>query len=308
MTTIDERASLDQVPVVQMENDFLHVVVAPAIGGRVVSIRDKASDHEFLWRNPMLRLEPVAPGSPYDPNFYGGIDEVIPNDAPELVNGVASPDHGELWTAALDHRVEGDTLALVGKLPLCGLRYEKRLRLGTGSPTIEIEYEVENTAHERRAFMWKLHAALNVDRGGRIECKARSAEVMDPAWSRWGAAGAFGWPVVSGERADIIPAPDGTTDFLVLYDLERGQMGWRSRDGGLALTFSFDLRVFPFAVYFASYGGLDGHYVAVLEPCTVKPALVAEAVREGKCSALDPGEQLRTRVSIYAGRGDSEPE
>ncbi len=60
-----------------LENDVLHVAVAPAVGGRVVSLVHRATGREFLWRNPRLSLAPCAPGSAYDPNFYGGMDEVI---------------------------------------------------------------------------------------------------------------------------------------------------------------------------------------------------------------------------------------
>jgi hypothetical protein len=37
-------------------------------------------------------------GADYDSNFYGGIDELIPNDIPENIDGIDDPDHGELWT------------------------------------------------------------------------------------------------------------------------------------------------------------------------------------------------------------------
>jgi hypothetical protein len=67
------------------------------------------------------------------------------------------------------------------------------------------------------------------------------------------------------------------------------------------LTLSFDRQVFPYVCYFASYGGLDGHYTAVLEPCTAMPVPVNEAARLNQCSVLEPGRRVETRVSIYAG-------
>ena len=97
--------ALDGVPLVRLESEHLQVDVAPGIGGRIVSLREKAGGHEFLWRNERLRLQRVAPGSTYDPNFYGGIDELLPNDIPERIDGVDCPDHGELWTMALETEV-----------------------------------------------------------------------------------------------------------------------------------------------------------------------------------------------------------
>ena len=78
MTTIKEGLFVDQTPIVRMENDFLRVDVAPSVGGRIVNLVEKASSHQFLWHNAKQSLEKLAPGSAYDPNFYGGIDELLP--------------------------------------------------------------------------------------------------------------------------------------------------------------------------------------------------------------------------------------
>ena len=342
---------MDQTDVVRLENRFLRVDVAPSIGGRLVHIQDKGTGYQFLWRNERLRLERSSPGSAYDPYFYGGIDEVLPSDAPEFFNGMMNPDHGELWTLPMESRVEGESLVLAGVLPLCGLAYERRVSLEAEEPVIILNYRLENRAGERRVFLWKMHAALNVEPGDQIVCPARQASVADPQWSRWGKVAPFSWPFVDlgqpsqtphcvgdlegtvgqpsqtphcvgdlegtggqpsqtphcgwglpeGGRADLIPSSDGTTDFLFLYDLRDGTMGWRSHARGLEFMVHFDRRVFPYACYFASYGGLDGHYTAILEPCTAMPVSVNEAARLGQCSSLEPGEQIVTRVTVYAG-------
>ena len=305
MTSIKEGLLVDQTPIVRMENDFLQVDVAPAVGGRIVSLLEKASNYQFLWRNAGLKLEKLSPGSAYDPNFYGGIDELIPNDIPEFLNGRDSPDHGELWTTSLDHWLDGQTLAMAGTLPLCGLRYARRLTLRPDSPNIDVDYRIENPTGERREFLWKLHAALNIEPGDQIECMARTARVVDPQWSRWKSLEPFAWPVIEGKQADQIPPLDGTLDFLFLYDLKAGQMAWRSVSRKLRFTYYFDTQVFLYAWYFASYGGFDGHYVAILEPCTTMPLSVNEAARLGQCSVLEAGQKIETRVTIYAGPAQS---
>ena len=178
-----ESLLVDQTPVVRLENRFLRVDVAPSIGGRIVHVQDKETGYQFLWHNERLRLERSAPGTAYDPHFYGGIDEVLPSDVPEFFNGVMNADHGELWTLPLESRVEGESLVLAGVLPLCGLAYERRLSLkaaeilrfaqndkdGTISaeePVIVLDYRLENRARERRVFLWKMHAALHVEPEG----------------------------------------------------------------------------------------------------------------------------------------------
>lgn len=302
MVSIEQGISVDGVPIVRLENASLRVDVAPSVGGRVISLIDKATGYEFLWRNARLKLEKLPPGSPYDPNFYGGIDELIPNDIPEPLNSVDSPDHGELWTTALAGAIEGESLVLSGALPLSGLRYWRRMALRGDSPYLDIDYRIENGADQRRIFLWKLHAALRIAPDDRIECPARTARVVDLEWSRWHTLEPFAWPMIEGQRADVIPPNNNTVDFLFLYDLQEGRMAWRSATMGLTFAYTFDVNFFPYAWYFASYGGFDGHYTAILEPCTTMPLSVNEAARLGQCSVLDPDQRIETRVTIYAGK------
>lgn len=284
---------------VTMRSERLEVEVAPEIGGRIVTLRNLENGYQYLWKNPCLDLERLPAGSEYDPNFYGGIDELLPNDIPEGVP--ASLDHGELWTLALEAGCSGEKLVLSGTLPICGLRYERTMELSQNSPELLLAYRITNTADRTREFLWKFHAALKIQEGDEILCPASSAAAADPEWSRWNQEQPFAWPDIQGQRADIIPPKTSDTDFLYLYGLKAGYMGWRRPEEDLAFVYHFDKRVFPYCWYFASYGGFYGHYTAVLEPCTAMPSSLKEAAASGRCSVLQPGETLETEVRIYAG-------
>ncbi len=289
------------VPLVQLESDWLRVDVAPALGGRVISLVEKTTGYEFLWRNAKLQLVQLPGGSEYDPNFYGGIDELLPNDPPETIDGINCPDHGELWTTALDPAIEDGRLRLSGNLRLFGLTYERVMWLRPDSPRLECAYRVANVSSEPRHFLWKLHAALAVEAGDVIECPARTGQVVDPAWSRFGAIAPFSWPKIDGQAVNLVPPANGSMDFFYLSGLERGQMAWRRPGVGLKFAYEWDLKVFPYAWLFASYGGFLGHYTIILEPCTTMPMSVIDAAKKGHCSRLEPGHTLETRVSLYAG-------
>lgn len=302
MISAREDLSLDGVPIVRLESDALRVDVAPSVGGRIVSLVEKSGGHEFLWRNRSLRLEHLPSGSEYDPNFYGGIDELLPNDLAEEINGVPCPDHGELWTLPLSWECERERLKLVGTLPRFGLRYERELSLRADGPFLDVDYRISNPTAYARRFLWKLHAALAVEAGDLIDCPARRAQVVDLNYSRFSTASPFAWPLIEGQPANVVPPADGTMDFFYLFDLREGRMAWRRPRAGLEFAYQFDTRVFPCAWMFASYGGFRGHYTVVLEPCTAMPISVNEAAAKQQCSVLQPGETLATRVSIRVGR------
>ena len=120
---------VDNITVLVIENDWLSVEIAPSAGGRITSIFNKALKREFLWNNTALPLTGLNPGADYDSNFWGGIDELLPNDIPESVDGIDYPDHGELWTTALDYRIAGDVIRLSGLLRQSGLYYQKEICL-----------------------------------------------------------------------------------------------------------------------------------------------------------------------------------
>jgi hypothetical protein len=293
--------TIDGVTIIRLESDLLRVDVAPSIGGRVVNLVTKGSGYDFLWRNQKVSLRPLPTGAEYDPNFYGGIDELLPNDIPECINGVDCPDHGELWTTALTWRGDGNRMMLEGRLAHCGLTYEREMSLRSDSPCVDLKYRISNRTTWSRDFLWKLHAALAVQSGDIIDCPARKAQVVDPAWSRYKNLAPFDWPMLEGLPVNVIPTADGTMDFFYLYDLEQGRMSWRRPTQNLEFSYSFDATVFPYAWMFASSGGFDGHYTVILEPCTAMPISVNEAASKNQCSRLEPGQTLETMVTIYAG-------
>jgi hypothetical protein len=296
-----EQIERDGSRVIRLRSPQLEVDVAPEIGGRVVQIRHRASGHEFLWNNRGLLLQPQPAGAEYDPHFFGGIDELLPNDIPETVDGVAYPDHGELWTHRFHWRVDGTTLMVEGQFPLSELTYERRTRLRADSPHIDMHYRITNAATRARHFLWKLHAAVAVAEGDVIDCPARQAQVVDPQYSRFQQLSPFRWPDIEGQRADRVPPDQGTMDFFYLFDLEAGRVAWRRPASGLKFEYTFDAAVFPCTWLFASYGGFQGHYTVILEPCTTMPISVSEAMQRGRCSRLLPGETLETDVTMYAG-------
>jgi len=301
MIRIQSGLQQNGIPLIRMESDYMLADIAPDAGGKIVRLINKPLDYDFLWKNPTLHLEKRPSGSEYDPHFYGGIDELLPNDIPETIEGLDWPDHGELWTTALQPEIAGNHLILRAELPLSGLHYVRQMAVREDSPWIDLDYSITNVSPSVRPFLWKLHAALSVQAGDRIDCPARRARVVDPAWSRFHDLEPFPWPLIEEQLAHVIHEKNGTVDFFYLYEMQEGRMAWRRLAEHLEFAYHFDTNIFPYAWLFASYGGFDDHYTVILEPCTAMPISVRDAAAQGQCTVLQPGESLHTCVSIYAG-------
>jgi galactose mutarotase-like enzyme len=305
-TLINAEMMNNTVNLLHISNKYCRVVVAPDIGGRIVNIQLISTGDELLWHNPAAALQPYPPDSPYDPYFYGGIDELLPCDVPEIINGINCPDHGELWTTSLKYELTDNVISMHGILPRFGLRYEKKIQLSNDSPELICNYRISNPTDTPRHFLWKLHAALAISPGDTVDCPAVLAQPVDPDYTTCPDMSPFMWPMSGEDDKSIIPSANGQCEFLYLYDLTEGRMGVRSKSRNLYFTYYFDTAVFPYAWLFQSFGGFDGHYTTVLEPCTSMPIMVNDAAALGQCTILQPGEELTTTVRIAVGNINTE--
>ena len=307
MTHIDLDWTYQGFSVVRLEAGDLRVDVLPELGGKILSIYHLGLRREFLWRNPRLRLRRLAIGAGYDDHFAGGFDELLPNDQPERFGGELLVDHGELWTLPLSSRIEGQALVLEGDLPVTPLRWRRALAIEPPE-TIRLDYCLVNTGGREVDFLWKLHPALRISEGARVEVPARRAEVGDPAFSRFGSRPKFRWPEghdLEGRslRADLVPSLESrTAEFLYLTELERGAAALVHPQEGWAFRMEFPAEVFRSVWVFASYRGWREHEVLILEPCTAWPMSLAESAPRGQASRLAPGQALEARVVVKVGR------
>jgi hypothetical protein len=295
------KRELYDIEILSGENEHLKFDIVPAIGGKISSIFNKKLKKEFLWRNINLPLEKYQPGDEYDSRFYGGMDELIPNDIPEKVDSLDYPDHGELWTTALGYQLNEDSISVSGKLKTSGLFYKKTIWMDKMAPIIYLDYTIRNEDDSIRHFLWKMHAALKIEAGDKLVSPAKKAKVVDLDYSRFSQEAEFQWPLIENKDASIVPTKENGMDFFYLYDAADGNMSFLSEGEKHLFSFIYDKKIFPYQWYFASYGGFLNHYTAVLEPCTSMPLSVNDALRLGQCTVLAPGEEINTTMRIYAG-------
>lgn len=279
-----------------LENDFLKVDVVPGIGGRILQIHHKPTGQDILWRNEQLRLELHPPGTSYDPNFLGGVDECIPSDVEEKVDELIYPDHGELWTTPLLPRFAEDSVELTGILPVTGLKYQKTMSMKPDESALQIDYRIENVSTKPRDFQWKMHPAFIISPGDTLEVSAGRGEYPDAQWSRLGVSGSFDWPVMNSHDLSVIPEKNGTAELFFLSQLAVGCASLKSPSRGISATLSFDTSVFPYLHVFGTYGGFEGHYTLIIEPCMASGLQVLAAREQGETGHLEPEETITTTL------------
>src|SRR3984957_14306366 len=151
---------------VTIENDAILMGGWPQVGGKVSSIVDKADHFELLFTYPAEIPDSPHYDAPYGDHWYSGWDECFPAIAPSTYprhpyNGIAVPDHGELWgipTTTAVPTLNGITTVWHG------LRFGYRLtrKLILEGPSIVAEYSLNNLAPFDFHFVWAMHSLMSM--------------------------------------------------------------------------------------------------------------------------------------------------
>ena len=255
---------------VAVEGDGVAARLAPELGGRIVSLVDRATGREALWSSGEHAHTAHPPGTGFDAVFAGGWEELVPNDAPERRGGRDLPDHGELWTTPLEVIAQdAGAVELRGTLPLTGLQVGKRVAAGD---ELAVTLTLHNPGPEPVELELKLHPALRISTGARIELPAVRARVFDPAFSR--AAGDFAWPVARDAagaelRADVVPPPgDGAEALHLVPGPAGGRCALVHDEEGWSVELTYDPAALGELWVFGDFGGWQGTRFLLLEPAT----------------------------------------
>lgn len=311
---IDDRWSVRGLPVVTLENRQIRVVICPTLGARVLHFEHRASGIDMLWQNPRIEHRIVPIGASYDDNFAGGWDELFPNDLAGPVGDAIYPDHGELWCQPWDHTIEhadaeSVTLYLRRTGAVTTTTVEKWITLRTNESQLRFRHRITNHGPAALDFLWKLHPALTVDEGDRIDVPGATGELVDPSFGRVTTPPHFSWPLApqaNGQAIDmsVVPPIDGTRDFVYVRDLSDGWCALRRTQHGIGFGLTFPTSVFNSVWLFMTFGGWRGYATVVLEPCTTVPKDLNAAIRAGTARRLATGASLECEVHAILFEGN----
>lgn len=160
----------DGFDVVGLANSFVAVEVVPALGGRLLSLRNVRTGREWLWRAADQRgLFSCPLGTPFEDSPLAGVDECLPTIVPCKYEGRNLPDHGECWTQAwsLDAPAlaSGKLHALLD-LPISPLRLERTICLRQS--TVSLDYAFFNLSDCPQSWLYAFHALFPIEPDDRI--------------------------------------------------------------------------------------------------------------------------------------------
>ncbi len=225
--------------VIGLFNTEIAVETVPALGARLLSLRDLVTGREWLWRPADHRgLFASRAGDAFESSPLAGADECLPTIAPCRLDRRDLPDHGECWAAAWtlaspsEHRAKIQTTL---ELPVSPLRLERVLALH--HRTARLDYTLTNLSDAPQPWLYAFHALFPIEPGDRVELPG----------------GALPPPCPENEYAKaFVPA---TLPRAVLH-----------RANGSALKIEWNGAALPWLAVFITRGGWNHHRHLALEP------------------------------------------
>lgn len=285
-----------QLGVQVLENDTWSVGIAPELGGKIYSLKDKISGREWMWSRSEGR-ELLAPkdGEGFGYGNLMGADELLPTLAGVEWNGRQLPPHGELWRSPV--RVvarTSDSLETQIDLVSLPLRYTRSVSLEGRDVTLR--YQLENIGDEPVPYLWAWHPLFDLLSGDRLELDpASSLEVMvAPGVVDVDAGDTISWP---GDEVGI--------DLNALYfgEVPKAGMKWfmdspvdgklrlSNVESGATIALRYKVEALPYLAFWLSRGVWGGAHHLAIEPTNRPNEVISPlAPAEDPDGWLQPGE------------------
>jgi galactose mutarotase-like enzyme len=287
-TTRTIRCSEQGFDVFVLQNEALELALVPALGAKIISLRDLATGHEWMWHPPAgMKLFRNRLGDDFATSTMTGWDECIPTIAPCLWKNRKLPDHGETWSVpwaidleAFDRGVLKTSVAFA----VSPFHFERTIELRGNE--IHLNYQLENLSNEPEEFLWAMHPLLPVDDGIELQL---SVEVRNKlAGEEWINGLKF-----RAEKPACVKVYAGP-----LREGQAGVVNTHSRD---RLLFAWDTKTNNTLGVWLTRGGWNGYHHVALEPANGAPDTLIEAAKARRCGIIQPKEQQSWQIKLRIG-------
>jgi hypothetical protein len=287
-----------------LESALMRAEVAPAAGGKFVSLRSKRTGTE--WLLPPLRPYEIASNATgFELWDGGGFDECLPT----VASTATAPDHGEVWRHAWDEAPVDDGILLQTTALNGAISFARRAYLD--GPSLMLEYFVENRSDVPQTLLYCAHPLLRVQQTDRILLPSEVQKVMveGSARDRLGRRGdRVAWPSPrTGEDLSIVGSPDGLqADKLFAGPLAQGWCALLRPSIDEGIEISFDADVLPWLglwICRAAWpeSSAAKQYTVAFEPASAPADSLADAERAGTAWRLVPGERREWTMRFRLG-------
>ncbi len=266
-------------------NHAVSCTLAPELGARVVSLRDRVTGREWLdgWAPEASRRlwKPTDPGD-YATGPGAGLDECLPTVLPCEVMGRPLGDHGELWNRPVPVHLGADGTSATTSWNLRSLPLGFMRVVSVVGNRVHFDYRLENLADVPTPFQWAWHPLFTLEAGDELRIAGEPDTCLAPGGQP------LPWPEAAPgcdlARADLAGAASRCAKVFVGPLVEPGAT-IRTRTGaGLALTWRAEW--LPYAGIWITRGGWKGLHHWAVEPTNAPVDRLSDVVDDTRLRRL----------------------
>ena len=305
-----DRAIMKQVrykgaAALEMENDFLRVIILPGLGGKVASLYYKPKEFEAAAQTERRYPERYEAHTLFSEGDSSGLDEAFPTivaSSPEYGDRrFWYPDHGEIWKSAMEYRIDGSGLILTCQSARNPYRYKKELSLRQN----ELHYHVciENNSDMDFPCLWAFHGLMRYEPDMRlifqdtIRCflNVSDSRELGSADNRFYISEEGIWHC--GQRIydfTRVPPPEVVTElkYYASDEVKRGACGYEYPAQGVRCMLNYDETKLPYLGFWVTAGAYRGDYNCAWEPSNSFYDGIGTAEKNRKLYVLKAGEEV----------------
>lgn len=296
-------------PCYTLENDWISMVILPALGAKIASLVYKPQNFEVFFQ-PTGHIYPLPQyGADFSCYDTSGADEMYPTIDPCCYpapgySEVSLPDHGELWS--IPWQVIADEGRVVSTAQGISLPYTFERVITLADHVVQISYRVRNTGQAKLYGLWAFHGLVACDQGTKLLLPQAERVINVHDSTVLGSVGtSHKFPLsigVDGQKIDLSrigPCSLRRTEkFYIQGKIAQGTAGLTLNAGKLLYQLSFPQERVPYLGVWINMGGFKGEYNCALEPASGYYDSLAEAYRSNSLVPLNPGENQEWYLNI----------
>lgn len=309
--SVVNRGREDGFETLTLSNDALSLTVVPELGAKLISLLDRRSGREWLWRSGKTpQLFSVPTGAGFDEGPLLGADECIPTVAACRWRGRDLPDHGEAWTEPWT--VDEPALErgeLITRLELTSAPLTLTRHIQLDGATVHLRYTLENRSDEPVEYLWALHPMLALRQGDRLVLPEAVKQVRtfltlgSLDLGERGATHRWPNPIPGVEFSEIELGGEGRAAKVFTEPLPPGacEASLDNPAAGDRLTLRFDATQLNTLGVWLNRGGFGGYEHVAIEPTNGAPDPLDVAVEQWqRASTLAPRASQQWQLQLIS--------
>ncbi|TDX45121.1 galactose mutarotase-like enzyme [Halanaerobium congolense] len=294
---------------VEVENEYLSIIILPKVGSKIASIFSKKKDFEFIFQNKADKYQKAEFGADFAAYDCSGFDDCFPNvdQSKLLINSqkYVYPDHGEIWSAEFDYQIKEGKIILDYHSPFFKYDYHKTIELHKNK--ISLNYKIKNNLKTAFPAIWTLHCLLNYEENLELNFPFDLKKVINVQESNYlGEKGTeHNFPITNDKYGDKYKLNRVNNRGGILSEkyygsgeIHNGKISAYYPAQAAKFIIKYDAEKLPYLGFWLTEGGFMGDYNFAFEPTDGYYDSINLALKNKKVNIIDPGAEYNFSIDL----------